>query len=438
MKVGLYIPCFNAAGSIRFCLEAVFKQTLPPQEVLVIDDGSSDETSSIASSYPVRIVTHADNLGLSAARNTAIKNLDTKFIASLDADCIPEPDWLERLMETLSSAQVAGVGGRLLESYSSTIFDSWRTVHMKQDWGEERTTPSFLFGANTVFRKKNLLEVGLYNLKFRNNYEDVDLCNRLKKKGYTFIYEPKAMAHHYKSDDFHSLLNTYWRWNYPYYQKNKYYSGPKKFIFKLKDNLGLANRYLEEDMCARRYKLLYLDFLLAIHHSWKDFEYFVLRKNQKEKSCPPVSYWLSLLDLNFFYHFDSRKNKLSTFLHKSESFLQNFFALDLLLGRQIQEKFSYDFKKLLYKHLLLSVYKIQDDYLLDRLLVLNERCTDWDGLLKKSHPYLDKIFLQNLSLSFRQWLEELSNRFKNITHMIEISAAKTDKISYAQKGEVQT
>ncbi len=436
MKIGLYIPCFNSAGTIKFCLEGVFKQTLAPAEVVVVDDGSTDATSEIASSYPVRVIKHKGNLGLAAARNTAIKSLGTDFIASLDADCIPEPGWLEHLMEVLNSSPAAGAGGRVLESYSSTIFDTWRLVHMKQDWGEEKSSPPFLFGANTVFRRKDIVELGSYNVKFRNNYEDVDLCNRLKKSGHTFLYEPKSVVHHYKSDDLYSLLNAYWKWNFAYYHENKYYSNKEKFIFKLKDNLGLANRYLEEDMHARRHRLLYLDFLLAIHHSWKDFEYFISHGKEESGSYLPVSYWLSFLDLNFFYHFDRKKNNLSTLMHKSNAFLQNFFALDLLLGRKIQEKFKGDFKKLLYKHLLLSVYRIQDCYLLDRLLALSDLSPDWSGLLGKNHPHLDRIFLENLSVNFQRWLEELTDRFRNITHMIEISALKTDKISCIEKGEV--
>ena len=57
-EVSLYIPCFNAAETIHLCLEAVFKQKYPLKGVLVVDDGSTDETVDIAAKYPVKIIRH--------------------------------------------------------------------------------------------------------------------------------------------------------------------------------------------------------------------------------------------------------------------------------------------------------------------------------------------------------------------------------------------
>jgi glycosyltransferase involved in cell wall biosynthesis len=432
-KVSLYIPCFNAAKTIQFCLEAVFKQTYPLKEVVIIDDGSTDETVEIVSRYPVRLIKHTSNQGLASARNTVIKNINTDFIASLDADCMPEPDWLKHLMSKFNSTKVAGVGGKLLERYSSSVFDLWRSVHMKQCWEDKETTPPFLFGSNTVFRKKAVINIGLYNESYKNNYEDVDICRRLKKTGYTLIYEPKAIAHHLRSDDIHSILNSYWKWNLAYYQKKKYYYNSRNFIFKVKDNIGLANRYIEEDIVSERYQLIYLDFLLALHHSLKDFEYFISQNNQKNSDIRDSTlpyFWLALLDLTFFYHLNSKKKNLSTLMPKANAFLQNFFSLNLILGRFIQNKFRNNkFKKILYKHLFLSVYKISDNGLLDRLLNLVELHQDWSGLFRKKQSNLNTSFLKGLSVNFQKWLENLTHRFPEIIRMIEISAEKTDTLS---------
>lgn len=312
MKVGLYIPCFNAEETIQSCLEAVFKQAYPIKEVVVVDDGSTDRTIEIVSKYPVKIIRHTNNKGLAFARNTAIKNINTEFIASLDADCLPDSDWLKQLMKRFDSPKIAGVGGRLLEIYSSSVFDLWRAVHMKQYWGDKETNPPFLFGSNTIFRKKALINIGFYNENYKNNYEDVDISNRLKKTGYVLLYEPKAIAHHLRNDDICSILNSYWRWNSGYYQKKRYYSNLKSFVFKVKDNIGLANRYIEEDIVSKRYQLLYLDFLLALHHSLRDFEYFISQNNQKNLYITDSSlsyFWLALLDLTFFYHLNSKKKE---------------------------------------------------------------------------------------------------------------------------------
>ena len=124
----------------------------------------------------------------------------------------------------------------------------------------------------------------------RSNYEDVDICERLKKKGYNLIYEPKAIVDHIKSDDLCSVLNTYWKWNIGYYKKKKYYANQKILNFKIKDNIGLAHRYIEEDIASKNYQLLYLDFLLTLHHSLRDFEYFISQNNQKDSNS--LDYYL--------------------------------------------------------------------------------------------------------------------------------------------------
>jgi len=423
MKVSLYIPCFNAAKTIRFCLEAVFKQTYPLKEVLVVDDGSTDKTVDVVSRYPVRLVRHKKNHGLAAARNIAIKNIKTEFIASLDADCVPETDWLAQLMKRFGSPKIVGVGGKILETYSSTVFDSWRSVHMKQHWGEKKTLPNFLFGSNAVFRKKALIKAGLYNEKFKTNYEDVDMSARLKKNDGVLVYEPRAIAHHFKNDNIYSILNSYWKWNISYYQNEKFYRNTKNFTFKIKDNLGLANRYIEEDLSSRRYQLIYLDFLLALHHSLRDLEYFISQKNKMQPDYVLFAFWLSLLDLTFFYHFDSGKNRLSTLVPKKSAFLQNLFALNLILGRCIGEIFkSEDFKRILYKHLLLSVYKIDSTNLSEKLFLLVDLHKNWDGLFQKKQPNLNTPFLKNLSLNFQKWLKDLILRFPHIVEIIKMSA----------------
>ncbi len=426
MKAGLYIPCFNAEKTIQLCLEAVFKQTYPIEEVIVVDDGSTDNSMRIASGYPVKIIKHKFNQGLAAARNTAIKNIDAELVASIDADCQPSPEWLGILIDKINASKVIGAGGKLLET-QSCVYDLWRSKHMRQFWEDKENNPEFLFGSNTLFRKEALLNIGLYDESLKNNYEDVEICSRLKEKGYKFIYEPKATAWHLKSDNINSLLNTYWKWNFSYYRKEGFYASKEKFLFKIKDNIGLANRYLESDINQKSMQLLYLDFLLAMHHSLKDLEYF-LSQEVTGYSCGSsiASLWLSLLDLIFFYHWDARKNALSTMLPVKNSYFQNFFAMSLLLGSTLEDKFRNDkFKQTLFKDLLFSVYKINDDLLVEKLSALRQR--SWDDFFRKNQPNIDSHFLESISWHFNNWMGSLISRFPGIISWIEESAYQTNK-----------
>lgn len=427
-KVGLYIPCFNAAATIGSCLEAVLKQTFPLDEIVVVDDGSGDDTACVVGRYPARLIRHPGNQGLAAARNTAIKNMRAEFVASLDADCVAASDWLERLMGRFDSAQIAGAGGRLLEE-PGTIFDAWRSVHMRQHWGDEEEQPPFLFGSNTVFRKEALVEVGLYNEAFRDNYEDVDISARLKLANYALAYEPQATARHLKRCDINSLFDTFWKWNRAYYEKQNYYGDLDRFAFKIKDNMGLANRYLEEDMRAGRGELAYLDFLLALHHSLRDFEYFISQHSQRGADIryTPLLSWLVLLDLAYFWRIGSRKESLATVIPEKNASLQNYFALTLILAKPLQEDFpDVHFRKTLFKHLLMSSYRIANPYVLDTFFNLAERAPAWDALAGKTHPCLHNVFLKNVSSDFRAWQKNIVGRFPGIIRTIEASAEAMD------------
>jgi len=215
-RVSVYIPAYNAAEFLPRCIEGLLGQTLTPDEILVIDDGSHDDTAEIAQRYAeVTLIQHARNLGLGAARNTAFRTARNEIVASLDADCVADARWLECLLVNLEDEKVAGAGGRLVEGVRETLADRWRCAHMLQEWGTERIeNPLFLFGCNNVFRKSAVLDVGGYNEAMRTNGEDAEVSRHLKAKGWRIIYDPLARATHLRHDTVSSVLNAYWRWTF--------------------------------------------------------------------------------------------------------------------------------------------------------------------------------------------------------------------------------
>ena len=176
LKVSLYIPCFNVEAYLAPVIEGVLAQTLPADEILIVDDGSTDRTLEIARRYSVTIVRHDKNRGLAAARNTGLHRAKNEFVAALDADCSPDPAWLETLVAALAEPKMAMAGGKLIETVLTSAADRWRQSHMPQDWGETRIVrPKFTFGSNTISRKSAVEEVGWYDERMRTNGEDVDI-----------------------------------------------------------------------------------------------------------------------------------------------------------------------------------------------------------------------------------------------------------------------
>jgi len=94
-RICIYVPAYNVATMLAKVLDGIMAQTAKPDEILVIDDGSSDNPAAIVEHYPaVTLIRHVVNKGLAAGRNTAFSSTQCEFVGSLDGDVIAAPDWV--------------------------------------------------------------------------------------------------------------------------------------------------------------------------------------------------------------------------------------------------------------------------------------------------------------------------------------------------------
>ncbi len=268
LDITLYIPCYNAERFLDETLPAVRAQTYPIAEILAIDDGSRDGTAAAARRHGLRVVPHEGNRGLGAARNTGVNESRTAWIASLDADVRPCPDWLERLAAAVEGGRFAGACGQLREVRLRSLADRWRDTHMRQWWGEERiVNPKFLFGHSNLFFREALLKAGGYDRRCLTNWEDVDASERLRAAGYNLVYEPGAVCDHLREDSFDSIARTYW--NY-YYNPVVHRGDDIAAIEKVRrDSRKVTRRLFKRDLRARRWSLLIVDTYIRM--KWNKF-----------------------------------------------------------------------------------------------------------------------------------------------------------------------
>ena len=274
-KISVYVPAYNSAEFLSRAIDGLLAQALPANEILVIDDGSRDATAEIAARYPdVTLVRHAQNSGLGAARNTGFRTARNEIVASLDADCVPDPGWLAGLSRHFDDPKVAGVGGRLIEGNQRTVADRWRRAHMAQEWGEKPLrNPKFLFGCNNMFRKSAVLEAGGYDESMRTNGEDTDVSRRLRDKGWDLLYDPEARVVHQRHDTAQSILDTYWRW---WRFGVRAYANGVRLRSVIGHALFVHFRYtfldlVRSDLNARRFDLLGLDLAALGYFPYRDF-----------------------------------------------------------------------------------------------------------------------------------------------------------------------
>lgn len=197
MLISVIIPAYNAAATLPLCIEACLKQSYSSIEVIVVDDGSTDDTAAAARRYPITYL-QQKNQGPAAARNRGAENAQGSFLAFTDADCIPEIDWIEKLAAGLSTG-VVGVGGsygiangdRLL---AKMIHEEIMVRHSRFEGAVD-----YLGSFNVLYDAHAFRAVGGFDENFKTaSGEDNDLAYRLYDKGGQLRFVQGAkVSHHY-------------------------------------------------------------------------------------------------------------------------------------------------------------------------------------------------------------------------------------------------
>lgn len=275
-SIAFYIPAYNVENYIRGAIEGLARQTCPIGEVLVVDDCGTDGSVEIANAYPVRIVAHPENRGLAAARNTAFREAATEWVGAIDTDAHPDPAYLQYAWMELENAgpQVAGVGGRLIESFREAPADLFRALHLGQDLGLNRwCSPEFLFGSNTIYRRSAVLDTGGYAEEFRTNAEDHDMGRKLREMGYVFVFSPLLVARHQRRDTPSSVLRTLWGWSYHEKRQRGLLDSWERIAAMGYANIHEAVKLMNADLAAGHPQAAYVDFLFLFHDTFHNLRH---------------------------------------------------------------------------------------------------------------------------------------------------------------------
>ena len=213
MSVSIIIVTWNAGEHLSRCLSMLSQQTRKDFEVIVVDNGSTDDSLALLSSWdgaPLSVKRLQANSGFAAANNIGAHLARGEWIILLNADAYPEPDWLETLVNAaeknpdysaFSSRQIQFHAPHLLDGAGDIYHSSglaWRNAyHLPADKnGLEQKEIFSPCAAAAMYRREDFLSVGGFDEDYFSYFEDVDLGFRLRLNGAKCLYVPEAVVHH--------------------------------------------------------------------------------------------------------------------------------------------------------------------------------------------------------------------------------------------------
>jgi GT2 family glycosyltransferase len=228
-SVSVIVISFNTRGLLRECIQSILVECDGlAAEVLVVDNDSSDGSPEMVESefgaldLPVRLIRSDVNLGFAAANNLAMETARGRYLVLLNSDAFFQPEALRLAIQHMDADTTAGVGGARLVGPaggwqpSARAFPSLWHVFVVLSGLATRYSKSRIFGAFdrtwaspdlqaevdwvpgafSIMRREALAQAGLFDPRFFLYCEEVDLCRRIKAKGFRVLYWPDVVVTH--------------------------------------------------------------------------------------------------------------------------------------------------------------------------------------------------------------------------------------------------
>ena len=209
MRVAVVVPNWNGRRWLPGLVGSLRAQTRPADEVLVVDNGSTDDSVAWLRAEDVPVVEQGTNTGFAAAVNRGIAAVDAELVALVNTDVELDPDWLVRAAGRLErEPQLAAVATKLVLLDDPATVDDAGDVLRRDGVAEQRghgrpdgprfSAPGSVWGAcagAAVYRRAALLDAGGFDERLFAYLEDVDVALRLRLAGWGCGYEPAVARH---------------------------------------------------------------------------------------------------------------------------------------------------------------------------------------------------------------------------------------------------
>ncbi len=222
LSFSIIIPTYNRPEQLANCLRSLQALNYPRDcvEVIVVDDGSDMSLTPVVDSAKgegdlnIRLLVQ-ENAGPGAARNTGVAQAKGDYIAFTDDDCMPKPDWLEKIAAHLKRLPQALIGGHTLNALTNNPYSSASQQlidYLYSYFHKQETSIRFFTSNNMGVAKETFLAVGGFNADLRIASEDRELCDRWRQNNHPLIYAPEVNIVHAHDLSFRS----FWKQHFSY------------------------------------------------------------------------------------------------------------------------------------------------------------------------------------------------------------------------------
>jgi len=202
--VSIVIPAYNEERTIRACVVAAIEQTVPADEIIVVNNRSTDATAKMLKALktefpdaPLRVVDQNEVQGITATRNAGFDAATSEVIGRIDADSILEPEWVAEVKNIFSDPTVGAATGPMiyydmpLRRFGARADDSMRRALLKLT-----KEYHFVFGSNMAIRSSAWRDIRdhVCNDADVEMHEDLDLGIHLFDRGHSIVYGPKMVS----------------------------------------------------------------------------------------------------------------------------------------------------------------------------------------------------------------------------------------------------
>jgi biofilm PGA synthesis N-glycosyltransferase PgaC len=244
-RLTVIVPAYNEAETIADTLRSLQAQTVAPDEVIVIDDCSTDRTGAVARSFGVRVLQPPANTGSKAGAQTfALASVETDLVMAIDADTTLAPDAVERLLPALDDPGVAAACGFVLPRRVRSVWERGRYVEYMLAFSffkrvqDHYGKPLISSGCFSIYRTADLRAAGGWST--RTMAEDMDLTWTLYRDDRKVRFVPEALCYPIEPHDLGFLRKQLRRWSHGFVQNVRLHWGSVLHLGYLRSVVAVA------------------------------------------------------------------------------------------------------------------------------------------------------------------------------------------------------